>query len=248
MNSIKVMCTSRVLWFKFASLVLVCLVMGACSSVSKQMSAKDTESERSLEEDYQSVVELIKRIESDEHEDPKQDLMKAASILEQINSDHPYYPGPLLNLGVVSWRLEKLSEAKDYFSQVTRLEKQLAEALEATSKASNGLDEKLAVPKVDQSKVNRILENLPLFKMQAHNYLGMIARTEGAFDEAESAYRSALNIDADFLPALRNLAILLDLYRGDIAQALPLYERYQSLLDEPDAQVKDWVFDIKSRL
>lgn len=82
----------------------------------------------------------------------------------------------------------------------------------------------------------------------AHNYLGVIARDAGEFDVAEQHYRQALAADPSYASAIRNLGILLDLYRGKLEEALALYEQYQSLQDEPDARVKDWIFDIKQRL
>ena len=83
---------------------------------------------------------------------------------------------------------------------------------------------------------------------QSLNYLGYIARDYGAFDEAEVYYRRLLEIDQNDELAIRNLAILLDLYRGRLEEALVLYEKYQSLQAEPDPRVKDWIFDTRNRL
>jgi len=82
----------------------------------------------------------------------------------------------------------------------------------------------------------------------ALNSLGVIARKEGKFDEAEAYYRQVLALDENNQIALRNLGILLDLYRGHLSEALALYERYQGLQAKPDAQMKDWIYDIKSRI
>ena len=68
------------------------------------------------------------------------------------------------------------------------------------------------------------------------------------FEASEAFYRQSLAADPSYLPAIRNLAILLDLYLGRLQEALPLYEQYQSMLDKPDSQVKDWIFDLKRRL
>jgi tetratricopeptide (TPR) repeat protein len=248
MNFIRVLRSVCGLDFKPISVLLFCMALGACSSIQKQASTQAVEDDRGLKQNYQAVLQMIKETEFKKGEDSEQVLQEALATLEKINSDYPFYPGPLVNLGVVSWRLDKLAEAKGYFSQVTNLDSQLKQAADADKKLIDSPDAKLSAPLLEPGKVDDILQNLPSFKLKAYNYLGLIARTEGDFDGAESAYRSALAIDAEFLPALRNLAILLDLYRGEIAQALPLYERYQGLLAEPDAQVKDWIFDIKSRL
>jgi hypothetical protein len=44
-----------------------------------------------------------------------------------------------------------------------------------------------------------------------------------------------------------NLGILHDLYLGNAAQALGLYERYLSLVPGGDAEVNKWVIDLKNR-
>lgn len=95
--------------------------------------------------------------------------------------------------------------------------------------------------------LDEVLKQRPDHK-QALNLKGVMAREAGRFKEAETLYRQSLAADPSYLPAMRNLAILLDIYMGRLDEALSLYEQYQSLLDEPDAQVKDWIFDLKRRL
>jgi tetratricopeptide (TPR) repeat protein len=82
----------------------------------------------------------------------------------------------------------------------------------------------------------------------ALNHLGVIARNVGDFPAAEQRYREALAANPEYLPALLNLAFLLDIYLGEPAQALPLYEQYKALADEPDPKLKDWIFDAKNRI
>jgi len=82
----------------------------------------------------------------------------------------------------------------------------------------------------------------------ALTYSGLLAREDGMFSLAEQQYRKAIKAHPNYAPAIRNLAILLDIYRGKPADALPLYERYQSLQKTQDPQVNDWIFDVKQRL
>lgn len=83
----------------------------------------------------------------------------------------------------------------------------------------------------------------------ALNYLGLVARQKGEFAQAEAYYRQALEQDPDYPAAVRNLAILLDLYRGQLVEALALYEHYQQLVGEgTEPRLKDWIFDIKARI
>lgn len=82
----------------------------------------------------------------------------------------------------------------------------------------------------------------------ALTHLGVLAREQGQFDQAEDFYRRALEADPEHLPAVLNLAILLDIYLGRLEEALSLYEQYQSMADEPDPRLKDWIFDVRNRL
>lgn len=82
----------------------------------------------------------------------------------------------------------------------------------------------------------------------ALTHLGVLAREQGEFEQAETLYRQALEADPNHLPAMLNLAILLDIYLGRLEEALPLYEQYQSLAEEPNPRLKDWIFDVRNRL
>ena len=82
----------------------------------------------------------------------------------------------------------------------------------------------------------------------ALNHLGVLARQEGEFGQAEDYYRQALTAEPEHLASIRNLGILLDLYQGRHQEALDLYQQYQALLPEPDPMVAQWVADLKNRL
>lgn len=85
-------------------------------------------------------------------------------------------------------------------------------------------------------------------QVQALNHLGVIARNAGEFNEAERYYRAALAVNPDYAPAILNLAFLLDIYLGNPADAIELYERYQSAAREPHPRLEDWIFDAKNRI
>ncbi len=82
----------------------------------------------------------------------------------------------------------------------------------------------------------------------ALNRLGYGNRKLGRFQAAKGAYESAIVTDPNFSDAERNLGILLDLYLGDPAAALPHYERYQALTSGADTEVAGWVKELQARL
>ena len=78
--------------------------------------------------------------------------------------------------------------------------------------------------------------------------LGVAERRLGRFGAARDAYGLAIAADPACAAAERNLALLLDLYLGDPAAALPHYERYQLLAGEADAEAAAWLLELRTRL
>jgi Flp pilus assembly protein TadD len=78
------------------------------------------------------------------------------------------------------------------------------------------------------------------------NELGLVQRQRGQFEAAAGSYAAALALDPGFTPALRNLAILHDIYLDDPATALDLLEQYQTLTGE-DRPVTSWIADVRQR-
>lgn len=81
----------------------------------------------------------------------------------------------------------------------------------------------------------------------ANNELGLLYRRSGKFNAARTAYENAIKQHPDYLPAIRNLGILCDLYLHDYACALKQYEEYLELQPD-DKTVAIWVADVKRRL
>ena len=80
----------------------------------------------------------------------------------------------------------------------------------------------------------------------AWDELGITLRDEGKFTDARAAYEHAIGASDSYAPAHRNLAVLLDLYMGDPAAALPQFERYKDLTSE-DKPVSTWIAELRAR-
>lgn len=219
-------------------------MLSACASKGSNepgLSSEQLSAEQTMQAQYKKSIDLLKSLENQDSRLIESGAYKANEELnaiylnlQKINETMPFYPGPLLNLGISSWWLGEVEEAKSYFERVIAFESELDRAMSSNS--------------LSQEHSDAIAENLDMFRLPAFNYLGLVSREQGQFEQAEGFYRKALALDAEHRIALRNLAILLDLYLGRLPEALPLYEKYQSLLEEPDPQVKDWIFDLKNRL
>lgn len=80
------------------------------------------------------------------------------------------------------------------------------------------------------------------------NRLGVAAREAGRFGDARAAYEGAIAADPACADAERNLGILLDLYLGEPAAALPHYERGLALAGGADKELQGWILELQSRL
>jgi Tfp pilus assembly protein PilF len=101
----------------------------------------------------------------------------------------------------------------------------------------------------DKQAEKYLLEALNIDRSQpvANNELGLIYRKQGRFEDAMNAYNNALAENPDYLPVIRNLGILCDLYLQDTRCALEQFEKYQQQVPD-DKNIKIWIADLKARM
>ena len=81
----------------------------------------------------------------------------------------------------------------------------------------------------------------------AHNELGIVYRKTGRFSEAKQHYEAAIAVYPGYHHARRNLAILCDLYIGDLDCALNQYEAYMATVPA-DEEASMWIADLRNRM
>ncbi len=82
----------------------------------------------------------------------------------------------------------------------------------------------------------------------AWNELGVLARQQGRFADAEQAYLRGIELEPDYAPAYYNLAVLYELYIPRPELALQNYERYQQAGGTDGGDVEKWLVDLRRRV
>ena len=82
----------------------------------------------------------------------------------------------------------------------------------------------------------------------AHNFMGLLQREQGQFQEARKHLQTALTLDPKYARAHFNLAVLSELYLLDNRSALEHFRSYQNLQRQEDRTVANWIIDLERRV
>lgn len=140
-----------------------------------------------------------------------------------------------------------LLQAEDYAAAVAVLQ-QLAKAVPAAS----GVGYNLALAQWHSGNIDGAQQSLLQVVgvaghyTAAHNLLGVLARQQGNFRQAERHFQRALQADASYAIAHKNLAFLYELYLGELLQAHYHYKQYYQLT--ADEQAKGWLVLLEQQL
>jgi len=143
---------------------------------------------------------------------------------------------------VMFMQQKKYAEAIPVLNAVVEREKRLPAPYVNLAIAHNKLGDSKAA---EENLISAL--KLDIGHPVANNELGLLYRKKGRFKAARTAYENAIKEHPDYLPAIKNLGVLCDLYMHDFNCALQQYEDYLALQPD-DETVAIWVADVKRRI
>jgi len=146
------------------------------------------------------------------------------------------------NKAVDLMQKEHFAQAVPVLKSVIEREKRLPAPYVNIAIAYNKLGDKKAA---EENLISAL--KLDIGHPVANNELGLLYRKSGKFNAARTAYENAIKKHPEYLPAIRNLGVLCDLYLHDFNCALEQFENYLELSPD-DKTVAIWVADVKRRL
>ncbi len=142
---------------------------------------------------------------------------------------------------LVLMQQEEYKQAIDILKTVIEREKRLPAPYVNIAIAYNKLDD---TKTAEENLISAL--KLDIGHPVANNELGLLYRKTGKFNAARTAYENAIKDNPEYLPAIRNLGVLCDLYMHDFDCALQQFENYLELKPD-DKTVSIWVSDVKRR-
>ncbi len=143
---------------------------------------------------------------------------------------------------VLLMQQENYTQAIAVFNAVIEREKRLPAPYVNVAIAHNKLGD---IKAAEENLISAL--KLDIGHPVANNELGLLYRKKGKFKAARTAYENAIKEHPEYLPAIKNLGVLCDLYMHDFDCALQQFEDYLELKPD-DKTVVIWVADVKRRI
>jgi Tfp pilus assembly protein PilF/uncharacterized protein YceK len=235
-------------------LVLTCLIMQGCSSLSDNKTSSDKE----LHHLGKDIVDMVTV-------NDKQQTLAANEKASKTQAKNKQ----LSPTAIASKNLYLEQQASSKVSAANAANFKAAVSLmhaKKWHKAQQLLDKIIAQqPELSGSYVNKALifmqqnqlaaANKQLIKAitanplnpYAHNLQGQVARLQGDFSLAEKSYRQALTIWPQYPQAQLNMAILLELYRGQLVASKKYYQAYLKIKPQ-DKQAQRWLAGLNIKI
>jgi tetratricopeptide (TPR) repeat protein len=144
---------------------------------------------------------------------------------------------------IIALNKNELAKAKELFIQMTEHQPNIA-----------GSWANLALIEIKQNNfpqaeiyAKTALEKNPKMP-QALNLLGYLAQKKGKINVAKSFYMQAISNQSDYSLAHYNLALLYDVYLGDIAKAIKHYQLYLAYNTQKDVTTESWLEGLKATM
>lgn len=237
----------------FARLCLICslaLMTQSCSVLPDLAGSSKNEPSTDAVTDSDKVADIEKRSEKASAKGEKRDIKsKSPEPLAPFSVK----PTPLKNelltatksryqAGLKHMKAKQWQKALVIFDEVLALHPDLSSA--HLNKALAQL--KLTDYEAALSAV-ALAENVNALNPYLYNLRGIIAREQGEFSVAETAYLQAISIWPHYPQAHLNLAVMYEIYRGKFTQAKKHYQKYLSLKPN-DKKAKQWLAGLEIKL
>lgn len=94
---------------------------------------------------------------------------------------------------------------------------------------------------VATQKLQYSIDTNNLTRADAYNYLAIISREQGKFEDAEALYKKAIDRWPNDPVLFENLGVLYELYLGRLPDALNAYKQAQEIKGGTDKKLKGWI-------
>ncbi|GGI76390.1 hypothetical protein GCM10009332_12220 [Shewanella gelidii] len=155
----------------------------------------------------------------------QQQWTQAEASFDQIIQSHPHLSGTYVNKAIIALQRAKQKSGLASWSQLS------------PDDPAFHVAEQLLKQAITYNSSNAY----------AHQIRGQVARLAGQLTLAEQSYRKALVIWPDYPEAQLNLAIFLELFRGQLIEARGLYQAYLSQKPD-DSQAQRWLAAIELKI